>query len=163
MLVALMLPFASQAQETLTVHDGTTTNNVVPAYVFYFDDYTRSQSVYPASELADMAGGTISSIKFYTTSSNVPYTSVSTVDVYLMEVSYTTISALEPKSSATIVYSGTLDFVTAGSGGEVTITFTTPYTYNGGNLLVGIENTTDAGYKSIYFYGETVTGASWAG
>ena len=27
----------------LTVYDGTTTNNYVPAYVYYFDDFSRSQ------------------------------------------------------------------------------------------------------------------------
>ena len=152
-----------RVETELTVYEGTATNNYVPAYMFYFDDYTRSQYVIPAEDLAEMGGTTISSVKFYTTSSNVPYTSLSTVDVYLMEVGYTTISAFEPKSSATIVYSGTLDVVSAGDGGELTIEFTTPYAYNGGNLLVGIENTTDAGYKNIYFYGQSVTGASVSG
>ena len=129
----------------------------------YFDDFSRSQYVIPATDLGDMIGGTISSIKFYTTSSNVPYTSVSTVDVYIMEVSYTSISAFEPKTNDAIVYQGTLDVVTEGEGGSLTIEFSTPYTYGGGNLLVAIENTTDAGYKFIYFYGQTVTGASISG
>ncbi len=163
MLAALMLPFASQAQETLTVHDGTTTNNVVPAYIHYFDDFTRSQFVIPAADLTAMSGATISEMKFYTTASNVPYTTVSTVNVYMKEVSYTTMTALEPNTGAEMVYTGTLEVVTAGSGGEMTITLASPYTYQGGNLLIGIENTTDAGYKNIYFYGETVTGASWGG
>lgn len=163
MLAALMLPFASKAQNTLTVYDGTTTSNVIPAYIFYYDDFTRSQVVIPAADLSEMSGGTISQMKFYTTASNVPYTMVSTVEVYLMEVAYTTMTGLEPKSSGTIVYSGTLDVVAANDGGEMTITFSTPYTYNGGNLLIGIENTTDAGYKNIYFYGQTVTGAAWGG
>lgn len=163
LLVAMLLPWAASAQETLTVYEGTTTNTVIPAYMFYFDDYTRSQVVIPAADLSEMSGATISEMKFYTNSTNVPYTSVSTVDVYLMEVGYTTMTGLEPKSNGTIVYSGTLSVVSANSGGEMTITFSTPYTYNGGNLLIGIENTTDAGYKSINFYGQTVTGAAWGG
>ena len=129
----------------------------------YFDDFTRSQFVIPAADLEDMDGGTISSIKFYTSSSNIPYTSVSTVDVYIKEVDYTSISAFEPKTDDDIVYQGTLSIVTEGNGGSLTIEFSTPYTYDGGNLLVAIENTTDAGYKFIYFYGQTVTGASVAG
>ena len=149
--------------DELTVYDGTTTNNHVPAYVFYFDDFTRSQYVIPADDLEDMRGGTINSLKFYTTSSNIPYTSVSDVDVYLMEVDYTTISAFEPKANGTIVYQGKLDFVSENAGGLLTIEFSTPYSYGGGNLLVGIDNTTDAGYKSIYFYGQNVTGASVSG
>ena len=158
---AMLLPFVSQAQNSLTIAEGgTATSNVVPAYVFYFDDYTRSQFVIPATELSAMNGGSVTSMTFYTTASNMPYTTVSTVDVYLMEVSYTSISAFEPKDSNAIVYSGTLNFVATSDGGSVTITFTTPFAYTGGNLLVGIENTTDAGYKNISFYGETVSGAS---
>ena len=139
-------------------------NNHVPAYVFYWDDFTKSQCVIPASELTSMAGGTITSMKFYTTSYNVPYTSVSTVDFYLKEVESETLGAYVSKADATVVYSGTIDIVSVDGAGEVTITFTTPFTYNGGNLLIGSENTTDAGYKSIYFIGEEGhTGAAIAG
>ena len=162
LLMALFAPWAAQAQNELTVYDGTTTSYYVPAYMAYFDDFSRSQFVIPADDLAEMNGGTISSIKFYTNSSNVPYTAVSTADVYLMEVDYTSMSAFEPTSSGTIVYQGFLDVVAEGEGGSLTIEFDTPYTYGGGNLLVGIENTTDAGYKFIYFFGQSVTGASGA-
>ncbi len=148
------------AQETLTVYDGTTTSSYVPMYGGYFDDFTRTQFVIPAEDLTDMEGGQISEIKFYTNSQNVPYTTVSSVDVYLMEVDYTSISAYEAKADAQIVYSGFIEFVSADGGGETTITFESPYTYNGGNLLIGCENTTDAGYKFIYFYGQTVNNAS---
>lgn len=163
LLLALLTTIGAWAQSELTVYEGTTTNQYVPAYIYYFDDFTRSQFVIPADDLAEMKGGTISSIKFYTTSGNVPYTTVSTVDVYLMEVDYTTMTGLEPKANGTIVYQGTLDVVTEGEGGSLTITLSTSYTYSGGNLLIGIENTTDAGYKNISFYGQTVTGASWGG
>lgn len=149
--------------ETLTVYDGTTTKNTVPAYIFYFDDFTRSQFVIPAEELTEMIGTPISSMTFYTTSSNVPYTTVSPADVYLMEVNYTSISAYESKSSATIVYSGFFDIVSTDNGGKMTINFSTPFTYQGGNLLVGIENTDNVNYKNISFYGQTVNGASISG
>lgn len=161
--VAMLLPFAAQAQNTLTVADGTVTNQYVPAYLFYFDDFTRSQVVYPATMLAEMAAGEIGAITFYTTASNVPYTTTSVVDVYIKEVSYTSISAFEAKEATDIVYSGTLSIVSTADGGEMTITLTSPYTYGGGNLLIGIENTTDAGYKNISFKGLNATGASVAG
>ncbi len=153
------------AQETLTVYDGTVSNGQVPAYLGYWDDFTRSQVVIPATDLTNMAGGTITSMTFYTTKQNLPYTSVSTADVYLMEVDYTAINAFEPKASATMVYQGTASFVLdeTGEAGSWTIEFATPYIYGGGNLLIGIENTTDSGYKFIYFYGQTVDGASVAG
>ena len=154
------------AQQELTVYEGEGgTNGYVPTYMGYWDDFTRSQYVIPAADLAEMNGGTISALTFYTTSQNVPYTSVSTADVYLMEVDYTAISAFEPKANATIVYQGTVSVVAneAGDGGEMTIDFATPFVYGGGNLLIGMENTTDAGYKFMYFYGQTVDGASVAG
>ena len=149
--------------ETLTVYDGTTTKNTVPAYIFYFDDFTRSQFIIPADDLVEMINQPITSMTFYTDSDYVPYTTVSPADVYLMEVNYTSISAYESKSSATIVYSGFFDIVSTDNGGKMTINFSTPFTYQGGNLLVGIENTVDVGYKNIYFYGQTVNGASISG
>ena len=149
--------------DELTVYEGTTSNNHVPMYVFYFDDWARSQFVIPAADLAEMAGGTISALKFYTTSSNIPYTTVSPFIFYVKEVDYTSISAYEATESCQIVYSGTGEFVAEGAGGMITITFDTPYYYNGGNLLIGCENTSDNGYKNIYFYGTTVSGASISG
>ena len=149
--------------QTLTVYDGTTTRNEVPAFIYYFDDFTRSQFVIPSSDLGDMAGKTITSMMFYTTTDNVPYTTLETVDVYLKEVDYTTISAFEPKTNDAIVYQGTLSVESADDGGTLTIDFDEPFPFSGGNLLVGIENTTDLGYKSIKFYGQTVDGASISG
>lgn len=145
------------------MYEGTAESYYVPAFIAYWDDFARSEFVIPASDLEDMTGGTITAIKFYTKSNNVPYTSVSEADFYMKEVGYTSISAYETKTNSTIVYHGTISIVSANDGGEVTITFSTPYTYGGGNLLIGSENTTDSGYKFIYFYGQTVTGASIAG
>ena len=153
-----------QCREVLTVYDGTATNFQIPAYITYFDDFTRSQFVIPAADLAEMTGRPILSMTFYTTSSNVPYTTLSDADVYLMEVDYTSISAYEPKESATTVYSGRFSIVSADDGGGMmTIYFSTHYVYQGGNLLVGIENVEDNGFKYIVFVGQTVSGASISG
>ena len=85
-----------------------------------------------------MNGGVVSSIKLYTNSQNIPYTTASAVDVFLKEVNYTSISSFETKNEDDIVYQGTLDIVSVDGGGELTITFSKPFTYNGGNLLIGI-------------------------
>ena len=164
-MALLLTLFSSSAwsQAELTVYDGTTTSQYVPAYIYYFDDFSRSQCVFPAANLADMKNGTITAIKFYTTSGNVPYTTASAVDVYLKEVDYTSISAYEETSSCTTIYQGTLSIVAEGDGGSLTIELATPFAYKGGNLLIGIENTTDAEWKNINFYGQTVAGASVAG
>ena len=162
-LLLLIVPRVVQSQEELTVYEGTTTNNYVPAYVYYFDGFTKSQFVIPAADLEEMTNSTITGIKFYTNSDNIPYTSVSDVVVYFMEVDYTSINAYEPRVNGTLVYQGVLGFVSEGDGGSLTIEFSTPYTYTGGNLLVGIENITNNGWKNMKFFGMTVNGASIAG
>ncbi len=164
MLALIACAFGTRADE-LTVYEGTSTSGYVPAYLGYWDQFTRSQYVIPAADLENMNGCTINAIKFYTNTSNIPYAPTSTADVYLMEVDYTSISAFEPKANGTIVYQGTVSVVknSDNTGGEMTIEFSTPYNYDGGNLLIGIENTTKNDYKFIYFLGQSVTGASIAG
>jgi len=140
----------------LTVYpNAESTDNHIPMYVYYFDDFTRAQHVIPASELTAMSGGQIKAIKYYTNSEGIPYSTVSEIDFYLKEVESPTLTGYVDKSTAQIVYHGVVQFVTAGNGGEVTVCFTTPFNYNGGNLLVGCDNTTDMGYKNIKFIGET--------
>ncbi|MBR3799245.1 MAG: hypothetical protein IKK36_10075, partial [Bacteroidales bacterium] len=166
LLIVFCLLFGGRAfAETLTVYeDGASTNYYVPMFVFYFDDFSRAQTVFPAEDLAEMAGGTITSITFYTTNSNIPYTAVSSADIYLTEVGSTSISAYVDKSSAQTVCSGYFNFVSDGNGGGmVTITLSTPYIYQGGNLLFGCDNTEDIGYKQIIFKGKTASGASISG
>lgn len=164
MLAALMLPFVSQAQNTLTVADGTETNSNVPIYGLWADAYLRCQTIYPASEIeaaattTGMTGGTISSLTYYL-STPAAEAWTGTWEVKLMEVSATTLSAFVDMTTATTVYTGTLD----GTGSTMTITFSTPYTYNGGNLLIEVSETTSGNYKSASFYGVTATGASWQG
>lgn len=148
--------------DELTVYDGTATSCNVPMYVYSFSSCTRSQYVIPAEELTAMKDNNISSIKFYlqpATSHNTLYTTPYTFDIYLKEVDPPTISAFVDKAAATVVYSGKVDFPT---DNVVTINFTTPFEYNGGNLLIGCENAPkDASeYRSYYYYGETVEGAS---
>ena len=158
MLLALMLvPFASQAQETLTVHDGTTTNGYVPVYGFYADAYLRCQMVYPAEELSAMTGGTISSMTFYASESSVDW-GVASFEVKLTEIESSTLSSFD-ESTSTSVYTGSLSI----SGNQMTVTFNTPYTYNGGNLLVEVDNLVEGSYVSSSWYGESVTDASVQG
>lgn len=163
LLMAILVPSVMFGQDELTVFEGTATSREAPMYVYFFDDYTRAQTVYPATELVDMTGAQITAIKFYTTSQNIPYTAVSSFDVYLTEVEGTSISSFVDRSDATTVYSGTNEFVATSNGGEITITFSTPYVYQGGNLLFGCDNTTDSGFKEINFYGQSKTGASISG
>ena len=162
LLCAVMTPMTARALE-LTVHDGTATNSSVPFYGIYYDNSIRAQMVFSSFDLTGMNGASITSIKWYTTNKNAwDYTSHTII--YLKEVDYTAISAYESTNSCTIVYGGTISRVAGDTTGTVTVTFDTPFTYNGGNLLIGVENTDGGGvWGSMYFYGEGISGASIGG
>ena len=138
----------------LTVYNGTATNQYIPMYGYYFDNYTKSEYIIPASQLTDMVGGTISAITFYpssvaTTSSTWTNTSQT---VFIKEVSSTTLGgSYSGTTGATVVKQALLDMPTAGTA--YTITFDTPYTYNGGNLLIGVYNTNKGSYNKVEWYG----------
>ena len=158
-LTLTMLLFAfmgTMRAESLTVNDGTATNGNVPVYGFYADAYNKCEMVYPSDELSEMAGGTINSLTFYA-SSPASEAWTGTFQVFLSEVAEATISAFA--GPGTIVYEGTLN----GTQPTMTITFNAPYAYNGGNLLVGVYQTTTGNYKSVTWAGEAVTGASGSG
>ena len=157
-LLVLLVAATGAWTEELTVHDGTATNAYVPVYGFYADAYLKCQTVYPATELAAMAGNSITSLTYYATSP-APEAWIGTFQVHVVEVADATISSFNDLSTATLVYEGTLD----GTQSTMTIPFTTPYNYQGGNLLVSVSLTTTGSYKSITWGGETVNGASVQG
>ena len=164
LLAFLAVPWVAQAQNTLTVADGTTTNSNVPIYGLWSDAYLRCQTIYPAAMLEEsadafgMTGGTITSLTYYQSSAAAEaYTG--TWEVKLTEVSAVSLSGWQDVSSATTVYTGTLD----ASVSPLVINFTTPYTYNGGNLLIEVSQIQSGNYKSASYYGVSATGASWQG
>ena len=160
-LLTLMFGFCTlqlSAQETLTIHDGTTTNSYVPVYGFYADAYLKAEFVVPANDLVDMTGGTITSMKFYATQSSVSWGNAN-FQVFLTEVDNESISAFEGVDNAVTVYQGSLSI----ANNEMVVTFTQGYQYTGGNLLVGIYNTVIGSYVSSSWNGETVSGASVQG
>ena len=139
----------------LTVYDGTDINQYIPMYGWYFDDYTKSECIIPATALTAMTGCTISAITFYpktVATTNSTWSSTSQT-VFLKEVSSTTLGgSYSGTSGATTVKVGSpLEMPTAGT--SYTITFDTPYTYNGGNLLIGVYNTDDGSYNKVEWYG----------
>ena len=154
-LMLLTAPLAVSAQETLTVYDGTAANQYIPMYGYYFDDYTKSECIIPATDLTDMVGGTITAITFYAKTvgtSNSTWANTSQT-VFLKEVSGTTLGgSYSGMSGATIVKVGSpLAMPTAGTA--YTITFDTPYDYEGGNLLIGVYNIDDGSYNKVEWYG----------
>lgn len=164
--VALLLPFVATSQtHTLTVADGSESNAHLPIYGFYVDVLQRTQIVYPSSLIAaatdsvSMAGGSISALTFYL--SSVPATLWGCpFTVRLMEVPGNgSISGFANTATlGTTVYTGTVSILNQ----QLTITFTTPYVYGGGNLLVELYNTTTTTWSNAEFYGVTTDyNAAW--
>ena len=143
---------------TVTVNDGTSTNNYVPIYGLWVDDITKSQFIIPASDLAAMQYGTINKLTFYSSNANVNW-GVAEFNVYLTETNATTLSDLADYNTMTQVYAGTLSI----SNNIMEVTLTTPYLYMGGNLMVGFLQTLSGTYSSCSWYGVSATGASMGG
>lgn len=163
MLFAVLLSLVTSgaaAQETLTVYeDGEATSAYVPVYGFYGDAFNKCEFIIPSDELASMINGTISQMAFYLSSPATESWGDAQFQVFLKEVSETTLADFTGAEGATIVYEGALD----GTGETMTIDFTSSYTYGGGNLLVGVYQTVKGSYKSASFYGVTAEGASITG
>ena len=138
--------------EELTVGSGSNTTEYSPFYGNYVDQKQRNQIVYPVSDLSSMSvmeGKNITGIKFYQSNSNAWSGS------FTISIAETSGTGFDSKvwftDELTKVYEGT---VTGGT--EVTITFQTPYTYGGGNLLLDIQTkTTSSNYKKGTFKGNT--------
>ncbi len=151
LLVALCCHTAASAEtQTLTVCNGTDNSQYLPVYGYWADmSDTKSEFVIPKGELSDMEDGTISALTFYLQqSASAAWTA--TFQVYLKEIDATTLTGITGPDASTVVYTGTLD----ARGTEMTVTFSTPYTYNGGNLLIGTYNSVKSSNSpSAYFYG----------
>ena len=67
-LTLLFMQGTTKAQEPqiLTVYDGTSLNYYIPAPIYMFNLYCRSQFIIPAADLDVMNAGTITAFKFYT-------------------------------------------------------------------------------------------------
>ena len=162
MLMFLTLGISGFAQNTLTVADGTETNQYVPVYGWYADEYLRCQTIYPSSMLTgttDITGEGILGVTYYLSSPADDSWGSANFVVKVKEVTDAALTAFVDMTNATTVYTGPLD----GTMSTMEIEFTTPYNYQGGNLLIEISSTTEGDYSRAYFYGTTATGASWQG
>ena len=108
-------------------------------------DYSLTQQIYTAEEIETAGGGdgTINSISFYNAGSE----KTRTLDVYLAntdKASFANSSDWIAITSSNLVYSGSVTFT---AGTWTTITFTTPFAYDGSNLAVIVDDNT-GGYSS---------------
>ena len=131
-LVAAMMMLSVSA-ETLTVYDGTDYLAAIPFNGSWVDEVgNKTQVLFPAADLTDMVGKQITSMTFYTEPEGCK------LDGGLLNISLgeTEVSVMSGYITEGLTQVGTCSFTAAENQVvELTINFTTPYVYNGGNLL----------------------------
>ncbi|MBP5573695.1 MAG: hypothetical protein J6X40_05960, partial [Bacteroidales bacterium] len=145
LLLALFMPWAANAQTTVTIGEGTATSNTNPIGTYY--NYSITEQLYTAEEIG--MAGTISSISFYymgIAANDLPIT------VYMANVDAEDLTSGISLADAEQVFSGTLPVTT--TAGWVTINLATPFAYDGtSSLLIGF-------IKDYLYY---FSGQSWQG
>ena len=135
---------------SLTVCNGTEESMIIPIYGSYADEEQHNQMIYPASDLAAMNGMSITQMVFYLSwwwdGDGVGNWSIS-----LGETAETELTGLDNTTQLTSVYSGPMTFNNDHT--MMTITFTEPYIYTGGNLLVDFDNAADGDSNPTHFWG----------
>ena len=149
MMVASLLPVTALAAETedgsVTVGNGTDKDSYIPTYSF--NNYSKSQTIVPASELTALNGKSIIGMSYYPTNQS----KMRKVAIYLMETNQNDLNtSFVNASGATAVYSGDVLFT---ADTETHIDFSTPYVYSGGNLLVTALDLTGTWSSGLQFYG----------
>ncbi len=159
MLVAVAVP--QVMAETVTVAEGTTTNQYVPFNGYYLDSSYGAvfgQMIYPEADLSLNEGDQITAITFY---ANANYTASCNFYVSFGTTDATTISSEIDRSTLTKCFEGALPT----GNSEITIELNTPYTYEGGNLIVDVyrpSRSSDCTSYGFAFYGVTAPlGASY--
>lgn len=165
-LMAVMLGMAvsnAQGTGTFVVADGSSTNSFVPVYGYYADSYLRCQTIYPADMLTEIAGSEIQGVTYYLDSPAEDSWGDASFVVKIGTVSASDFGGDEPAwintDAFTTVYTGRLD----ASQPELTIMFSAPFAYSGGNLLIEILNTAEGDYVDASFIGIEVEHASVQG
>lgn len=121
----------------------------VPFYGGYANYGTLSQFIIPAAQLADVAGGTIRRLTFYSSTTTASWGDA-VFEVYVKEVEASSFASanaegLEDWTTMTNVYSGSLSV----SNSQMVIELDNSFTYNGGNLMIGFNETTTGTSSSV--------------
>ena len=137
----------------ITVYNngGSNTNEYAPIFGFYGDTQgTISQFIIPASKLTDVTDGTINKLTFYCTNESL---TMGEFEIRLEEVEadeFASATLHTWGSDAVLVKTAYLNI----ANNQLSIVFTTPFEYHGGNLMIGTYIKTKASDTRIYWKGE---------
>jgi len=142
------------AQNTLTVANGTETNNYIPVYGYWADAMQQNQVIYPASMITQLQGQQITSMTFYP-SGNPNWGSI-TYTIRMAVVNDSVFATGTPMTgSMDIIYSGHVDI----ANDQLVFAFDDGFTYTGGHLIFDLQ-TTPGSFVSNSFYGINTSYAS---
>ena len=154
-IVAMMVTlWSGVTAQTLTVADGTATDCYIPVYGLYMDMTQKSQTLYPDTLLTEMTGNYITELTYYF--STAP--TAAWGGTQIVRIGTTAANNLGNgfvTSPSTVVWTGTLSANI--SNNQMHIVLDQSFLYNGGNLLIEMENPTTAAIKYAYFLGQSQT------
>jgi len=130
----------------------------VPVFGIFCDQYSKSQFVIPESNMQGMQDMYINGMTFYAFEDEVSW-GTAEFDIYMSEVSDATIYDLMDWDTLEKVYSGSLSI----KGNRMEMTFDNAFHYQGGNLLIGIEQTITGDRIDCDWYGIESSGSSMSG
>lgn len=152
-LVILCSATVAHADNALTVFDGDKVSVYVPLPTAEYNTQgTRGQVIYPAQQLASMAGQPIKGITLYVNGEGCK------MDGGALRISMGEVDSPVFSSTAFVTTGLTTVAVTELTAGlqEIDIDFETPYTYQGGHLIIDFYVMTGGvsqAYDFTYFYG----------
>lgn len=153
LLMALVAPWAANAQQTLTVSNGTDVSPCVPIYGQYVDWGTKTEFIIPAIMLSDMNGACdITKMTFYlgqqaSTAWNASF------QVFMKNYGNNQFfqQQFSGTAGATTVYTGVLN----ANSSTMEVVFDQYFHYDGqSNILIGFYLTGNGQYKDARFYGQ---------
>ncbi len=151
----------SIVENTITIGNGTVQDETVPIYNWQMGSYVGSECLYVKDQLADLkAGDKITSIAFYLVSGNAKGGN------FNVRMKNTSISSLKNNADAhdtsciEVNYNdqvnGNVTLEPYSGGQWINFPLSTPFVYNGENIIVDIRNTTP-GTRSGWCYFATTT------
>ena len=147
--------FFIKKDNILIVNDETNINASIPISTAYMDCEQHTQTIYPEELLQTIIGKNIKSISYHTDALTEDFGGARGTVRLMRTFANNLTSGFEDSFQATEVYTGPIII----SNYLLTFTFTTPFVYTGGNLLIDI--TTDVGEpKNVLFYGTTASDLS---
>lgn len=162
-LYSAIISFKPTDAYELLLNDGMATNQYVPVEGNYVDNASqRSQFLIPAAQLESLEWDSLTTLTFFGSFTSTTRTSWTgaTFEAYVLEIEDAALSAEADWNSMTkVMNEASLALV----DGKMVVSFSEPYQYQGGNLMIGIKSVLTGEYANVNWYGAAATGASFGG